>query len=69
MPRIEIDINQPEFLQVEKQALKELIDKHEQYARQGRFYEAKAMYRAVSILYRALKGDFHDTEPTGWDSL
>lgn len=69
MSRLEIDINQPEFLPVEIRILHELKDKHEQYEAQGRDLEARAMARAVTIMWRRLKGEFDDTEPTGWDSL
>jgi hypothetical protein len=69
MCRLEIDIHQPEFLPVEIAVLHELLNKHEQYEAQGRGYEARAMARAVTIMFKGLKGDFHDTQPTGWDSL
>jgi len=69
MTRINIDINQPEFLPVEKQILLELIDTHERYEAQGRDFEARAMAKATRIVYRRLMGDFEDTHATGWDSL
>jgi hypothetical protein len=69
MSRLDIDINQPEFLPVEVAILHELIDKHEQYEAQGRDLEARSMHRAVTIVFKGLKGDFHDTEPTEWGSL
>jgi hypothetical protein len=67
--RLNIEIDQPEFLPIEKQILCELLDKHEQYEGQGRDLEARAMARAATIVYRRLKGDFHDTSPTNWGSL
>jgi hypothetical protein len=67
--RLKILYKDPEFLPVEIQIMKELIDKHEQYECQGRDLEARAMARAVTIMYRRLKGDFEDTDATGWGSL
>jgi hypothetical protein len=69
MSRINLDINQDEFLPVEKQILMELIDTHERYEAQGRDFEARAMAKATRIVYRRLLGDFEDTEATGWGSL
>lgn len=67
--RIDRSVDQPEFLPVEIRAMRLLADKHEQYQRQARDLEARAMHRAYGIVFRTLKGDFYDTEPTQWDSL
>ena len=67
--RLTIDIDQPEFLPVEKGILLELIDTHERYECQGRTFEANSMAKAARIVFRRLKGDFEDTQPTNWGSL
>jgi hypothetical protein len=69
MSRIDLDIHQPEFLPVEVHALHELVNKHEQYLCQGRDLEARGMARAVGIVFRCFKGDFHDTQPTSWAEI
>ena len=69
MSRLTIDINNPEFLPIEKTILLELVDTHERYEAQGRDFEARAMAKAARIVYRRLVGDFEDTHATGWDSL
>ena len=69
MSRISYDLDQPEFSEKTRMGLRCMIDKHEQYERQGRMYEANAMAKAFRILTRAHNPDFEDTEPTGWGSL
>jgi N-methylhydantoinase B/oxoprolinase/acetone carboxylase alpha subunit len=69
MSRISYDLNQPEFTDEVRAVLRSMIDKHEQYERQGRMHEANAMAKAFRITKRAYKADFEDTEPTGWGSL
>lgn len=69
MSRIVYDLDQPEFTEPVRQGLKNMIDKHEQYERQGRVYEANAMAKAFRMIKRVHKPDFEDTEPTGWGSL
>lgn len=69
LSRIETDVDQPEFLLVEKIALRKLKDKHEQYEAQGRDLEATAMRKSFFMVFNTLKGDYVDTEATGWDSL
>ena len=64
-----LDIHQPEFLPVEIEALRELLEKYEQYIAQGRDLEARGVARCVGIVYRCFKGDFQDTQPTGWSEL
>ena len=66
MSRLDIDINQPEFLPVEAHILCALLDKHEQYVQQGRPLEAKGMERAIRITWDTLKGNFDDTQPSAW---
>ena len=67
--RLPIDINQAEFLPVEKHLLGMLLDKHEQYLAQGRDLEAKGVERAVHIVWNGLKGEYVDTRPTGWADI
>ena len=69
MIRIDKDLDSYPFTDDEKHGLRLLADKHEQYERQARGYEARAMHRAYGLMFRTLRGDFYDTEPTGWDSL
>jgi hypothetical protein len=69
MSRISYDLNKPEFSEEVRTALRNMIDKHEQYERQGRMHEANAMAKAFRIAKRAYLPDFEDTEPTGWGSL
>ena len=69
MSRITTDIDQPEFLLVEKIALRKLKDKHEQYEGQGRDLEARGMHRAFYLVFNTLKGDYEDTKPTHWGSM
>ena len=69
MGRIDIDVNQPEFLPVEIMVLHNLLDKHEQYEAQGRDLEARGVYRAIEIIFRTLKGDFEHTQPTSWSEI
>lgn len=64
MPRLELDINQPEFLPEQIMALHDLMDKHEQYQGEGRDLEARGVERSIGIVYRRFKGDFSDTQPT-----
>lgn len=64
MSRLEISINQPEFLPVEIQILGALIDKHEQYTCQGRDLEARGVHRCITIMWETLKTGFCDTQPT-----
>ena len=69
MNLLELDVDQPEFTVIEKLILREMIDKYEQYMRQGRCFEASGVARAIQITYKRLKGDFEDTQPTHWGSL
>lgn len=69
MSRIELSIDDPEFLPVETQILCALLDKHEQYEAQGRDLEARGMARAVHIVWNTLKGDFEATQPTAWGEI
>lgn len=69
MPRLDVSINEPEFLPIETEILCSLLDKHEQYEAQGRDLEAKGMARAVQIVWEKLKGSFDDTMPTEWADL
>jgi hypothetical protein len=69
MSRITTDIDQPEFLLVEKIALRKLKDTHERYEAQGRDLEATAMHRAFYLVFNTLQGDYEDTTPTHWGSL
>ena len=69
MSRLDLDIQQPEFLPVEARILCTLLDKHEQYTGQGRVLEAKAMERAIRIVWDTLKGNFDDTQPSEWVAL
>ena len=69
MGRLDLDIHQPEFLPVEAEILCTLLDKHEQYKSQGRVLEAKAMERAIRIVWDTLKGNFDDTQPSEWVAL
>lgn len=64
-----LDINQPEFLPIEVEALRQLLEKHEQYICQGRDLEARGVYRSIGIVYCCFKGDFQDTQPTNWSAL
>jgi hypothetical protein len=64
-----IDFDQPEFTVAEKMILRELADHHERYEAQGRDFEARGVYKSIVVIYRRLKGDFVDTEPTHWASL
>jgi hypothetical protein len=63
MSRLDVDVNQPEFLPTETEVLRKLVDKHEQYQAQGRDLEARAMERAARIVWDTLKGDFDATQP------
>jgi hypothetical protein len=67
--RLDIPINEPEFLPVEVAILHALLDKHEQYQAQGRDLEARGMARAAHIMWTILKGDFEATQPTNWSGL
>jgi hypothetical protein len=67
--RIDVDINQPEFLPVEVTVLHNLIEKHEQYLAQGRDLEARGVYRAVEIVFNTLKGTFDQPQQTNWSEL
>ena len=69
MNLLELDIDQPEFTVIEKLILREMIDKYEQYMRQGRHFEGSGVARAIQITYKRLNGDFEDTTPTHWGSL
>jgi hypothetical protein len=67
--RLDLPIDEPEFLPVETKILSDLLDKHEQYVAQGRDLEAKAMARAAHIVWSGLKGTFGDTQPSTWGEL
>lgn len=67
--RLDLPINEPEFLPVETQILATLLDKHEQYQAQGRDLEARAMARAAHIVWSGLNGTFGDTQPSEWGEL
>jgi hypothetical protein len=69
MSRLEIPLDDPEFLMREKEMLCALLDKHEQYEAQGRDLEARGMARAAHIAWQILKGEFVDTRPTMWGDL
>ena len=64
MSRLELDIDQPEFLPIEIQILSALLDKHEQYLCQGRDLEARGVHRSITIIWESLKTGFCDTQPT-----
>jgi hypothetical protein len=66
---LDLNIDQPEFTVVEKVILRELKDKYEQYMRQGRHFEGSGVARSIQIMYKRLKGDFEDTQPTHWGAL
>ena len=58
------------YTDLQKRLLVALIDKHEQYTRQGRDLEAVAMHKSFRMVKRSFRpDDFQDTEPTGWGSL
>ena len=65
---IAVDPFDSQFLPVESHALLRLITKHDQYITQGRLIEARAMERAVGIVYACFKSDYQDTH-TGLDQL
>lgn len=69
MSRISYDFSKSNLSDEVRNAMHNMIDKHEQYERQGRMYEANAMAKAFRILKRTHTPDFEDTEPTGWGSL
>jgi hypothetical protein len=59
---ISVDPFDSQFLPVESHALVRLIAKVDQYNAQGRFIEARAMERAVGIVYACFKSDYQDTQ-------
>jgi hypothetical protein len=65
---ISVDPFDSQFLPVESNALLRLIAKHDQYIVEGRLIEARAMERAVGIVYACFKSDYQDTQ-TGMDQL
>ena len=65
---ISVDPFDSQFLPVESHALLRLISKHDQYIAQGRLIEARAMERAIGIVYACFKSDYQDTQ-TGLDQL
>lgn len=69
MTRLNVDIHQPEFLPIEVEVLRKLVDKHEQYQAQGRDLEARGMERAARIVWDTLKGDFDATQPSAWVTI
>jgi hypothetical protein len=62
---ISIDPFESQFLPVESHALLRLITKHDQYVAQGRLIEARAMERAVEIVYACYKSEFQESK-TDW---
>jgi hypothetical protein len=69
MSRLDIPLDEPEFLPVEVAILHALMEKHEQYIAQGRDLEARGMARAAHIAWSMLKGEFLDTQPSEWGEL
>jgi len=67
--RLNLKIDEPEFLPVETQILANLLDKHEQYIAQGRDLEAKGVERSAYIVWAGLEGAFGDTQPSEWSGL
>lgn len=67
---INIDPFDSQFLPVESNALLRLITKHDQYVVQDRLIEAKAMKRAIDIVYACFKSDYQVTQPPSeWSNL
>lgn len=58
---VNIDPLDEELLPVEQKALINLIGKHDQYIVQGRYLEARAMEKAVNIVFATLKYDHVET--------